>query len=142
MAYKPIIFERNKDGNQYAIINDDGPSFKTNLNDNEILIKELSHSSCPLKRNCIDYAIVDIYGKISILCENFKEIFRSEFSIFCSKSDKYIDVSTLKPFCCPNSRENCMGCNNLINIVAKPYPEKSNCHVVCTPLEAFGHIIP
>ncbi len=134
MPYKPIFFKRDKDGNQYAIINDDNSAFKPNLNDNEILLDKLTSKYCPIRRYCIDSVMVK---GVNIYCEYFKGFFQiapdhySYESFFCNKDGKYKDVAKLEPVNCPNGKDNCLGCEKIIKIVAIPYPEKSNCHVVC-----------
>ena len=54
MPYKPILFKKDKDANLYIIVNDDNSAFKPNLNDNEILLDNLTSKDCPIIRGCID----------------------------------------------------------------------------------------
>ena len=134
MPYKAILFKRNKDTNQYAIINDDNSAFFPNLSHNEFAIDILSSEYCPLNLPCIDRTLEE---GISIYCEYFVGFFevRSDHfsykSFYCNRDEKYREVSKLKPVDCPNGKVSCIGCKKLIKVVPKPYPEKSNCHVVC-----------
>ena len=134
MPYKPILFKKDKDANQYIIINNDNSVFKPNLNDNEILLDQLRSKDCPIKLDCID----NVWDKrASKYCEHFKDFFQiahnhySYDSFFCNKDRMYKEVSKLKPVNCPNGKDSCIGCEKFVKIEAKPYPEKSNCHVVC-----------
>ncbi len=134
MPYKPILFKKDKDGNQYAIINDDDSAFAPNLSDNEIAIGILSSAYCPFGQYCIDNFLVK---GLSIYCEHFKNFFQidpdhySYEGFYCNKDGKYKEVSELKPINCPNGNDSCIGCKKIIKVVTKPYPEKSNSHVVC-----------
>ncbi len=116
MKYKPIVFEKDKDGDQY------------------IIIDHLSAEHCPIDRVCIDYIEKD---NVSILCEHFTSLFQlddNQFShegLYCNKKKKYCEVTALKPVKCQISRDSCLECEKLLNVIIDPYPEKSNCHVVC-----------
>ncbi|MEW6673383.1 MAG: hypothetical protein AB1427_16900 [Thermodesulfobacteriota bacterium] len=134
MNYKHIIFKKDKEGDLYVITNDDGSAFRTNLNENEIVIGQLFSDSCPINRSCIDYIETK---KVSRFCGHFINLMQltahafSPEGLFCRKSKKYHPVSVLRPHNCPLSGDSCLGCDRLANIKAVPYPEKSNCHVVC-----------
>jgi len=134
MPYKSILYKKDKDADQYVIVNDDNSEFKPNLNANEILIDQLTSKYCPLQRGCID----NVRDKgASIYCEHFHDFFQiahdyySYENFFCSKDRKYKVVSKLKPVDCASGKDSCIGCEKFKKIEAKPYPEKSNCHVVC-----------
>ena len=133
MKYKPIIFERNKDGDQYIIVNDDRLEFEANLGDNENIIGQLSSRQCPIGQTCVDYIEEN---HISRFCQHFicfLQIAPYQFSFerfFCNKGRTYREVSVIKPASC-NEGRNCIACGKLLNIRAIPFPEKSNCHVVC-----------
>ena len=134
MKYKQILLKNDKDGKQYIITNDDSSAFKPNLSDSEIIIGQLFSENCPINRNCIDYSEKD---RSSRFCGHFINLMQLTYNVFspeglfCSKSKMYHSVSVLKPFNCPLSRDSCIMCDELVNIKAIPYPEKSNCHVVC-----------
>jgi len=134
MPYKPILFKRDKDGSQYAIVNTDNSAFAPNLSDNEIAIDVLSAGDCPINLSCIYYTSED---KVSIICEHFTSLLQladNKFShegLYCNKNKKYCEVAVLKPVNCPDDRDSCLECEKLLNIITDPYPEKSNCHTVC-----------
>ena len=134
MAYKPILHKEHKEGDQCVIEVDDNTYFKSNLDENEIIIENLYSKSCPINRNCIEYIEED---RLSLFCEHFGNLFQitpSQFSyesLFCEKDKMYHEVFEIKPLTCPIARYSCQGCKKLINIIAKPYPQKSHCHVVC-----------
>jgi len=134
MKYKPIVFKKNKDADQYIIVNDDRPEFEANLDDNEYIIGRLSSRECPIGRTCIDYNEKD---RKSRFCQHFICFLQTaphQFSFerfFCNKDRTYRDVSVIKPVDCDKGR-NCIACEKLLNIRAIPFPEKSNCHVVCS----------
>lgn len=134
MKYQPFLFENNKDSDQYIILNDDNSNFNVNLKDNEVIIRQLSAAHCPADRICIGYK--EKY-KASVLCKHFINLFQisekvfSPDSLFCDRTKRYCEVKTLMPVKCPAGKNNCLKCKKLVNIIAIPYPEKSNCHVVC-----------
>ena len=135
MKYQPVIIKKDKEGDQFIIINDSSSVFENNLSENENIIDQLYSEHCPINRNCIDYIEKD---QVSRFCGHFKNLFQlteNEFSyegLFCNKSKKYYNTSVLKPLNCPIPKDSCLGCDRLINIKAIPYPEKSHCHVVCS----------
>lgn len=134
MKYRPVSFENNKGNDQFVILNDDNSTFRTNLEDNEIIIKQLSTTHCPAEQICIGYK--EKY-KVSVVCKHFVNFFQiteklfSYESFFCDKAKKYCEVKTLIPLNCPGGKNNCLKCRKLFNVIAIPYPEKSNCHVIC-----------
>ena len=134
MKYKQIIFKKDKQGDQYIIVNDDSSAFKSNLSDNEIIIRQLTSENCPIKRSCIEYIEADRFSRFCGHFINLMQLASNIFSpegLFCSRSKKYHGVSVLKPLKCPNSKDSCLVCDDLANVKALPHPEKSNCHVVC-----------
>ena len=134
MKYKATIFKNDEGGDEYIIINEDGSVFKNNLNDNEIIIYQISSVFCPTNRNCIEYNETD---KTSRLCKHFTNFFQLTKDLFfykglfCNKSKSYHSVSVIKPLNCPVFKNSCLECKYLYNINGIPYPEKSNCHIIC-----------
>lgn len=134
MRDKPVVIQKNEVGSQHTSINHDNSLFFSNLNHNEIVIQQLSAGQCPVGRNCIEYHRPD---QSSRRCEYFKNFFQlteSRFfhkGLFCDKSKNYQKVSVLRPLDCPDSRNSCLGCERLVNIIGIPYSENTNSHLVC-----------
>jgi len=127
MKYKQIIYKKNKEGDLLIIVNDDSTPFKTNLGDNEIIIRQLSSENCPINRSCIDYIETDRFSRLCKHFINLMQLTRQTFSqeaLFCSKNKKYHGVSVLKPIKCPSAKDSCLVCGDLANVKAVPYPEK------------------
>jgi len=134
MTFKPVLYKERKDGKRYFIFNDDSDALGFNLNVNEMIIADLHSALCPIGEHCIEYIEED---RLNHFCEHFGNFFQltlSQFSpegLFCKKDKMYHEVSGLRPFNCPSKRDDCRECKKLINIIARPFPDKSHCHVVC-----------
>ena len=134
MTYKPVLYIERKNGKRYFIFNDDSASMGSNLAVNEFIIADLYSKRCPIGQHCIEYIEED---HLNHFCEHFGNLFQitpSQFSpesLFCKKDKMYHEVSGLKAFNCPLGQDDCRECKKLTNIIAKPFPDKSHCYVVC-----------
>lgn len=134
MRYKQILLEKDQGVEKYVIVNADDKAFNPNLNSHEIAIDLIHSHHCPIKKSCIEYIVG---SGVSIFCEHFKGFLQAtvhKYSLsgfFCSHSNKYHELSRLKPVRCPMNKNNCLGCEKLLGVNTRPFPEKSNCHVLC-----------
>ena len=134
LEYKQILFEKDEGDERYVIVSADDTAFEPNLSGSEIAIDLLYSVQCPIKKCCVDYVVG---SGVSIFCEHFKGFLQTaanKYSLagfFCNNSKKYHELSQLKPVRCPIGRNNCMGCEKLLGVNTRPFPSKSNCHVVC-----------
>ena len=98
------------------------------------MMSNLSSDTCPIGRYCINNYLVK---GLSLYCEHFEGFFpiNSDYfsfnSFYCKKDERYKEISKLEPDDCPNGKESCLGCEKIIRVEAKPYPEKSHCYIVC-----------
>ena len=134
VRYKPVGVRKDEVGRKCAVINHDDSVFTHYLKHKEIIIQQLTARQCPAGRNCIEYRRKDQAVR---LCEHFKNFFQltdNRFfykGLFCNQTKSYQKVSVLRPLDCPDSRNSCIGCDRLVNIIGIPYPEKSRSHLVC-----------